>query len=58
MAAKRKERIMRTIPESQYWDWVNDAVKVVSAGHFPDSVMVNYKDKQYEAYMKDLTELK
>jgi len=58
MAAKRKERIMRTIPESQYWDWVNDAVKVTGAGHFPDSVMVNYKDKQYEAYMKDLTEIK
>jgi hypothetical protein len=59
MAAKRsKARIIRSILEDQYWDWIFDAVKVVGEGHFPDSVMVMHKGKKYEAYLKDLTEIK
>jgi len=59
MASKRsKARIIRSILEDQYWDWIFDAVKVVGAGHFPDSVMVEHKGKKYEAYLKDLTEIK
>ena len=57
-AKKRKERVLRTIAEHQYWDWIGDAVKVLGAGHFPDSVMVDHKGKTYEAYVKDLTEIK
>ena len=59
MAAKKsKARIIRTIPENQYWDWINDTVKVKSSGHFPDTVMVDYQGKEFEAYLKDLTEIK
>jgi hypothetical protein len=59
MATKRsKARIIRSIVEAQYWDWVNAPVKVVSAGYFPDTVMVEYQGKKYEAYLKDLTEVK
>jgi hypothetical protein len=59
MATKRsKARIIRSIVESQYWDWVNAPVKVVGSGYFPDTVMVEYQNKKYEAYLKDLTELK
>lgn len=59
MAAKKsKARIIRTIPENQHWDWIKDAVKVVGPGHFPDTVMVDYQGKEFEAYLKDLTEIK
>ena len=59
MATKRsKARIIRTMPENQYWDWLREVVKVKSAGHFPDTVMVDYQGKEYEAYLKDLTEVK
>jgi hypothetical protein len=59
MAAKRsKARIIRSIIEDQYWDWIFDAVKVTGPGHFPDSVMVEHKGTKYEAYLKDLTEIK
>jgi hypothetical protein len=57
-AKKSKARIIRTISENQYWDWIGGAVKVTSAGHFPDTVMVDYQGKEYEAYLKDLTEIK
>lgn len=57
-AKKRKERVLRTVAEHQYWDWIADEVKVVGPGHFPDTVMVDYKGKPYEAYLKDLTEIK
>jgi hypothetical protein len=57
-AKKSKARIIRTIPENQYWDWINDVVKVESSGHFPDTVMVDYQGKKFEAYLKDLTEVK
>lgn len=46
------------MPERMYWDWIKDVVKVIGEGHFPDTVMVNYQDKEYEAYLKDLTEVK
>lgn len=59
MAVKRsKARIVKSIPQNQFWDWIGDAVKVKSAGHFPDTVMVDYKGKEYEAYLKDLVEIK
>ena len=58
MAKRSKARIIRTMPENQQWDWIGDAVKVKSAGHFPDTVMVDYQCKEYEAYLKDLTEIK
>ena len=59
MAAKRsKARIIRTMPENQFWDWLGQKVKVRSTGHFPDTVMVDYQGKEYEAYLKDLTEVK
>jgi hypothetical protein len=59
MAGKRsKARIVKTMPQRMYWDWIKDVVKVIGEGHFPDTVMVNYQDKEYEAYLKDLTEVK
>lgn len=55
---RSKARIIRSIIESQHWDWINAPVKVLSSGHYPDTVMVDYQGKKYEAYLKDLTELK
>ena len=59
MAAKRsKARIVKTMPKDMKWDWINDEVVVKGAGHFPDTVMVEHMGKEYEAYIKDLVELK
>lgn len=58
MAKRSRARIMKTMPRWMHWDWVNDTVEVISAGHYPDTVMVRYQDKDFEACMKDLVETK
>ena len=46
------------MPQWMHWDWLHDTVEIIGPGHYPDSVMVKHQNKEFEALMKDLTELK
>ena len=58
MAKRSKARVVKTMPQWMHWDWLHDTVEIIGPGHYPDSVMVKHQNKQFEALMKDLTELK
>lgn len=51
-----KAKKVKPINAVAYWEPMQVQVEIVSMGHFPDTVMVKYNDKQCEVDVRDLTE--
>jgi len=59
MVAKRKSKknIVATMPSKMMWEPVNETVEIVGAGHFPDTVMAQYHNREIEISINDLRDL-
>lgn len=48
----------RPVPVVAYWEPMQEKVEILSMGHYPDTVIVRYNDKQCEVDVRELMEIK
>lgn len=55
MARAKKNRPVNAVV---FWEPMQAKVEIMSMGHYPDTVIVRYNDKQCEVDVRELVEIK